>query len=694
MQAPLRNRFRDLPKADMKEILHQRMWESDSYKSHEDHMQLFEALEKSINHDHSEELAHDLAEAWKKRKKGSGPSGTSRAPTASGSQVTPPPPPPTSSNQDSPSKGSAAPSPSKTAAITEHQAWTTPNVTLKPLISLTPKDLDRDEAMGPDEQAQLSDEEDIESAHIPTTGDIAIFMDWFCKRRGITELKHQDLEGPAYEIVKVFHPDVIHLQYQMEECYKLMTDRVDDPILRHNVSKPLPLGGPLDKGGILSDAGLEQMVPYQFWIEEECKYDIAAMAVIFQDKYGVQMMMRFNEIYKFSDGTLQEIVEALDYRVKEFMINRMNLGLNTRFWTRKDVDRCNAFMFTIQRRLRTRRIFCNLESFVGGRVREGDYRLLRWQSAPASGHSKSKRTIKSRAKRSSKIISLGQDSTLLASSHTVKSKTDIKSPTHYPREVIVEISEFFRKFKFICHWVNPVKDFKWSNVPGVKLSLFYESNDTFTSLQALSNLHYLFSGFMNYFWSCARATGAALGIKSIWNFTWRTEGRPGSSSGKTFKNSLTTGYEAQSGFTLITSDDQNFTIDWDVDEFLVTNDFSMIFGQPIHTNNNVKTTELNRHKIKVSGQITHLVTSLTLDSVRSYVMQSAFLTQGMVSSIPTVFSWGDSISLDGFRPSILGTDGIYVGLVFLLVFLVFSMLAACVSRALVTLSATDCLMAA
>nr|GFA46741.1 hypothetical protein [Tanacetum cinerariifolium] len=86
-------------------------------------------------------------------------------------------------------------------------------------------------------------------------------MDWFCKRRGITELKPQDVEGPAYEIVKVFHPDVIHLQYQMEEFHKLLTDSVDDPILRHNVSKPLPLGGP----------------PGQFWINDECKYDIAAM---------------------------------------------------------------------------------------------------------------------------------------------------------------------------------------------------------------------------------------------------------------------------------------------------------------------------------------------------------------------------------------------------------------------------------
>nr|GEZ80516.1 hypothetical protein [Tanacetum cinerariifolium] len=155
-------------------------------------------------------------------------------------------------------------------------------------------------------------------------------------------------------------------------------------------SKPLPLGGPPGQVTIQSDfffnkdleylrydskgsrpalsiskmkaayypdAGLEQMVPNQFWIEEEYKYEYATM---------VQMMMRFNEIHKFSDGTLQQINEALDYRVKEFRINRMNPGLNTRFWTSKDVDRCKAFKFAIQRRLRIRRIFHNLESFVGG----------------------------------------------------------------------------------------------------------------------------------------------------------------------------------------------------------------------------------------------------------------------------------------------------------------------------------------
>ncbi|GKF20191.1 hypothetical protein Tco_0068829 [Tanacetum coccineum] len=104
----------------------------------------------------------------------------------------------------------------------------------------------------------------------------------------------------------------------------------------------------------------------------EFKHDFTLIdslrAVTFRDKYGVQMIMRFNEIHKFSDDTLQLIDEALDYRVKEFKVNKMNPGLNTRFWTRKDVDR---------KRLKTRRIYQNLESFVGGRIREGDYRLLK-----------------------------------------------------------------------------------------------------------------------------------------------------------------------------------------------------------------------------------------------------------------------------------------------------------------------------
>nr|GEY11678.1 hypothetical protein [Tanacetum cinerariifolium] len=68
-------------------------------------------------------------------------------------------------------------------------------------------------------------------------------------------------------------------------------------------------------------------------------------------------------------------------------------------------------------------------------------------------------------------------------------------------ECTMDITEFFRKLKFICHWANPIKDFKWSNVSGVKLSSFFKLDDTFLSLQVLSDLNYLFNGFMDYLWS-------------------------------------------------------------------------------------------------------------------------------------------------------------------------------------------------
>ncbi|GJV26569.1 hypothetical protein Tco_1379264 [Tanacetum coccineum] len=83
-----------------------------------------------------------------------------------------------------------------------------------------------------------------ENSLLSQTGDIGVFIDWFCKKQGITELTPEHLEGPVYEVVKAFHPDVIHLQFQMEECHKLLTNQVDKGLLRYNVSRPLPLGGP------------------------------------------------------------------------------------------------------------------------------------------------------------------------------------------------------------------------------------------------------------------------------------------------------------------------------------------------------------------------------------------------------------------------------------------------------------------
>nr|GEU95783.1 hypothetical protein [Tanacetum cinerariifolium] len=90
IQAPLRARFSDLPTVDMKEILQQRMFESKSYEAHEDHKKLYDALEKSLERDYSNQLLSDLDEArQKKRKRLDVPITPSVSPPPQ-----PPPPPP------------------------------------------------------------------------------------------------------------------------------------------------------------------------------------------------------------------------------------------------------------------------------------------------------------------------------------------------------------------------------------------------------------------------------------------------------------------------------------------------------------------------------------------------------------------------------------------------------------------------
>ncbi|GKD16349.1 hypothetical protein Tco_1205507, partial [Tanacetum coccineum] len=156
----------------------------------------------------------------------SGASGASGTTGASDSTQAPPPPPPSSStHRGVQSTSTAASSSLKSAASAEYSAWTTTDTWIKPSITTIPDDLYMDDETTADEQAYFSGDETIPSSDLtmPTnnwasalkatyappqensllaqTGDMATFMDWYCKRQGITHLTLQDLEGPAFEIV-------------------------------------------------------------------------------------------------------------------------------------------------------------------------------------------------------------------------------------------------------------------------------------------------------------------------------------------------------------------------------------------------------------------------------------------------------------------------------------------------------------
>nr|GFB36099.1 hypothetical protein [Tanacetum cinerariifolium] len=124
------------------------MWETNSYKAHEDHMMIYEALEKSVNRDHIDELLKDLAEARKEKKRRDLP----KMPPGSPPHQTPPPPPPAGPSGTLGSLGASGSS----------QVPPPP----PPPLSTNQEDLHMDDDMAPDAQVHSSDDEDIRNAHI------------------------------------------------------------------------------------------------------------------------------------------------------------------------------------------------------------------------------------------------------------------------------------------------------------------------------------------------------------------------------------------------------------------------------------------------------------------------------------------------------------------------------------------------
>nr|GEY75715.1 hypothetical protein [Tanacetum cinerariifolium] len=200
------------------------MFEDKSYEAHEDHKNLYDALQKSLERDYSNQLLSDLEEARQKKRK----------------------------RRDLP---------------------ITPSGSLPTQELLLTDSLIQDDSI-PDEQVHLSDDEDSENDHlpkaysrkdwwkplpegerpatpetawtIPSSNVLDVENNW---ATALTELTQADLEGQAYEVVKAFYPDVIHLQFQIEECYKMLTDQVDwtnpeGDHVRVDVNRPLPFGGP------------------------------------------------------------------------------------------------------------------------------------------------------------------------------------------------------------------------------------------------------------------------------------------------------------------------------------------------------------------------------------------------------------------------------------------------------------------
>nr|GEU85385.1 hypothetical protein [Tanacetum cinerariifolium] len=203
-----------------------------------------------------------------------------------------------------------------------------------------------------------------------------------------------NLEGPAFKVAIAFHENNISLQFQMEECHQMLTNQVDlvNPEgyrLVPDVSKPLPLGGPpgqfkrkefyitrhdapSDRNKVRSHMRILSLISLKIY--ERYMYTFLKEIVLrradykeykisdadfknlhlndfedlyllhLQDKFDQKKMMRETKVHKFSDGTLNRILDKLDHMVKDFKLFEYNPSMEIRIWSGDNKRRNKNFM--------------------------------------------------------------------------------------------------------------------------------------------------------------------------------------------------------------------------------------------------------------------------------------------------------------------------------------------------------------
>nr|GEX96958.1 histone deacetylase 14 [Tanacetum cinerariifolium]GEX97765.1 histone deacetylase 14 [Tanacetum cinerariifolium] len=489
LQASFRDRFKELPEADTKEILHQRMFETGTYKSLPEHVALYEALEASMKCANRDEYLTEKDKSRKRRR----------------DDQDPPPPPDLDlskrrRHETDAFRSSQSQAPQSSAWKKSNTQDTPPSFYKQQFDPHAEKPV---EDIPMPDTTNISDSEDTDSAHLlkikqrpewlkpipddkrPATPEHAwvIPTSHILDAMGKIELTQVDLEGQAYEVVKAFYPDVVHLYKgsghalsnskmkaarYLDFCLELLVpehlwinavytydisfsygishwwfnrqkfyidrqiaDSVRKVVRTHmrilsvvsikaysrygyDYLKEITLHRADYQEYTIAEKDFKNLYPsdfedlnmlllqghlnhlsgsdkhmlstavnlwtrnlvirqcvedFQLYIESyqkqpnltipgwdakgfEYKHDYTIIesprAVVFPFSNNERKIMRFNEIYKFSDDTLINIMEALDYRVKEYKVNQLNPGMNTRFWTDKDVARSKAFIHAIK----------------------------------------------------------------------------------------------------------------------------------------------------------------------------------------------------------------------------------------------------------------------------------------------------------------------------------------------------------
>nr|GEU36552.1 hypothetical protein [Tanacetum cinerariifolium] len=197
------------------------------------------------------------------------------------------------------------------------------------------------------------------------------------------------LAGPTYELMKGSCKSLVELEYHLEEVFKATTDQLDwvnpegqqedDKLYKFKEGdfKRLCIQDIEDMLLLLVQGKLTNLT-----VEECFAFNISlrmfTRSIVIQRhvedlQLGVESYQKKLNLTKpDSDGTLIDVRTALDDRLKGIRMQYLPQSI----WRKSDKDRVTAMIQAIDKRLKTRRITRSLERFVGGRLYEGDFKML------------------------------------------------------------------------------------------------------------------------------------------------------------------------------------------------------------------------------------------------------------------------------------------------------------------------------
>ncbi|GKE30750.1 hypothetical protein Tco_1446134 [Tanacetum coccineum] len=97
--------------------------------------------------------------------------------------------------------------------------------------------------------------------------------------------------------------------------------------------------------------------------------------IVYEDLNKQKRVLRADELYKFSDGTLKSVRDEIHHKVLDFLLD-YNTEMPKRKWTVVDRKRSGLMIELIDKKLREREIIKNLERLVGARELEMEYKLM------------------------------------------------------------------------------------------------------------------------------------------------------------------------------------------------------------------------------------------------------------------------------------------------------------------------------